>query len=343
MSYLVKGSKGSNPLLDAVFGPSEILLFGVDKLITRIDLKPATFFWITRQTLQEELGRLSNDQFVDFCLLLGSSFLRPFPLFENPSIPGKPLNIRDSLTMFNVAGRNALALCAQFEDDRRVQDLQYTDRYKRAFLAVKHHVFMDVEGRVEPMDAENIPSDVHELISQRLPDELYFYLSKGILSAKIPNYLTSGEVLVSLPLGAEDTTIYRRTVSDVLNPIRAQSIGLLSNSMHRFYQNKVINVRTWYDERSDKLINLRFLPSVKDAVQSWKLSSQALPESVRNLQVCSAVFIIPHSTNDGIVTPRFVQVCRPKFEMPGFCTQVVFRERRPSMYTCGGLFVCLPG
>jgi hypothetical protein len=256
-----------------------------------MDIESSQFFWITKQTCQDEMGRLSNEQFLDFCLLLGSSFLRTFPGFENPTFPGKSVSIRDALPIFNQAGRNALALCAQFEEDRRVQELQYADAYKRAFMTVKHHVIMDVDGKVAPMDSENAPSDMHELIGQRLPEELYFYLSKGVLGPEIPNYLTSGEVQISLPLGVEDTEIYRQTVSSTLTPIRTQSICLLSNSLHRFYQTKVINIRTWFDEKSDKSITLKTLPSVKETIQAWKIRSDQLPEGVKKLQVGSACYL----------------------------------------------------
>jgi len=268
-----------------VFGPSEILLYDIDKIITKIDMEQSQFYWVTKQACQEELGRLSNDQFIDFCLLLGSQYLRTFPPFENPAFPGKTINIRDALGMFNVAGRSAINLIAQFEEDRRVQELQYMDRYKRAFMSVKHHVFMDVDGKVAPMNPDHTPSDVHELIGQRLPEELYFYLSRGILGPNIPNYLTSGEVYVPLPLGVEDSDIYRQLVGDLLTPYRTQAICLLSNSLHRFYQTKVINVRTWYDEKSDRSINLKSLPSVKETIQAWKVRSEQLPEGVKKLQV----------------------------------------------------------
>ncbi|KAL4866335.1 hypothetical protein BDV12DRAFT_187514 [Aspergillus spectabilis] len=185
-------------------------MLSVVLLITRIDIDPAQFFWITKQTCQEELGRLSNDQFLDFALLLGSSFLPTFPLFENPGFPGKSVVVRDALPMFNAAGRTALGLCAQYDEERRMQDIQYTDLYKRAFMNVKHHVVIDVEGRVGPLDADNSPTDMHEVIGQRLPEELYYYISKGILGPDVPNYLTSAQVLISLPLGVEDTQIYRQ-------------------------------------------------------------------------------------------------------------------------------------
>ncbi|CAL5870703.1 uncharacterized protein PFLUO_LOCUS4943 [Penicillium psychrofluorescens] len=287
LSYL---TRGPNPVVDAVYGPSDILLFDIDKLVTKIETEPAQFFWVTKQTCQEELGRLSNEQFLDFLLLLGSPFLRSFPVFENPAFTGKGPNVRDALPMFNAAGRSALTLCGQFEEDRRMQELQYTDRYKRAYMVVKHHVYMDVDGRVGPMNAENTSSDTHELIGQRLPEELYFYLSKGVMGADIPNFLTSGEVRIKLPLGAEDTEVYRQLVGDKLTPIRTQSICLLANSLHRFYQTKVIHVRPWFDENSESSINLKGIPSVKETIQPWKAHGDQFPDSVKKLQAARGSF-----------------------------------------------------
>ncbi|KAJ5315431.1 hypothetical protein N7476_005738 [Penicillium atrosanguineum] len=299
--------RGANPVIDAIYGPSETLMFDIDKLVTKIETEPAQFFWINKQTCQEELGRLSNDQFLDFCLLLGSPFLRPCPLFENPGFPGKLPAIRDALPMFNAAGRNALTLCAQFEDDRRMQEFQYTDRYKRAWMVVKHHVYMDIDGRVNPMHPETSSSDLHELIGQRLPEELYFYLSKGILGPDVPNILTSGEVRVALPLGTEDTEVYRQLVGDTLNPIRTQSICLLANCLHRFYQTKVIKIQPWFDDNAERSINLKNLPSVKDTISSWKVSSEQFPENVKSLDASrgSIKFAIQSLNNSDFVSKTF--------------------------------------
>ncbi|PGH19435.1 hypothetical protein AJ80_03936 [Polytolypa hystricis UAMH7299] len=284
LAYL---EKGPNRFIDAVFGTSDLFLFEVDKVITKIDTDLHQFTWITKQVCQDDLGRLSNEQFVDFCLLLGSPYLRTFPPFENPSYPGKGVNIREAVALFNNSGRTALGLCTQFEDDRRVHDLQYADRFKRAYMTVKHHVIMDTEGKVGPLDPENVSSDLHELIGQRLPEELYFYMSNGILGAQVPNWLTSGELVIALPLGTEDTEVYRRLVGEQLMPIRTQSLCLLSNSLHRFYQTKAISIRPWFDEKSERSINLKDLPSVKDLVVSWKIQSEKFPEKIRELQTNS--------------------------------------------------------
>ncbi|RDW62993.1 MKT1 family protein [Aspergillus mulundensis] len=283
-------SNGPNSVIDAIWGPSEVLLFDVEKLITRIEIDPAQFFWITKHTCQDELGRLTNEQFLDFALLLGSSFLQTFPFFENPAFPGKAASVREALTMFNSTGRSALSLCGQYEEERRMQDLEYTDRYKRAYMNVKHHVVMDMEGRVGIMDVENAPNDMHEVIGQRLPEELYFYMSKGMLGPDVPNYLTSGEVLISLPLGIEDSQVYRRVAGEILAPLREQAIFLLSNNLHRFYQSKTIHVRTWYNENVDSTITLRTPPQVVHSILSWKISSERYTEGVKKLQGSSGPF-----------------------------------------------------
>ncbi|KAL2361646.1 hypothetical protein RJZ56_005463 [Blastomyces dermatitidis] len=288
LAYL---EKGPNRFVDAVFGPSDLFLFDIDKVITRLDTDLSKFTWITRQICQDDLGRITNEQFVEFCLLLGSRFLRAFPPFENVAFPGKNVNIREAMTAYNSAGRNALVLCGQIEDDHRINDLPYVEHFKRALMTVKHHIIMDIDGKVGPMDAENVSNDLHELIGQRLPEELYFYMSKGILGSQVPDWLTSGELLIRLPLGAEDSEIYRRLQGDLLTPIRTQALCLLSNSLHRFYQTKAINVRTWYAPKSTRSINLKEdLPSVKESTISWKLRSDKFPESVKQLQADSLPF-----------------------------------------------------
>ncbi|CRG90670.1 putative protein YlaA [Talaromyces islandicus] len=272
------------PFIDFVWGSTDVFLFDVEKLIIRLDLETSQFYWVSKENCKEEFGRLTNEQFLDFALLLGGPFLRTFPPFENTPFPGRSWNARDALNIFNSAGRNAITLCSQFEEDRRVQELGYLDRYKRAYLSVKHHVITDREGRVGPLEPESAPSDVHELIGQRLPEELYYYISKGLLGPNVPNNLTSGQLTVSLPFGVEDSEVYRHLTGQLLMPIREQAICLLSNCLHRFYQTKNINVRLWYEDTPGRTIELKNIPSVRDTIRSWKISHQKLPSKLAKLQ-----------------------------------------------------------
>jgi hypothetical protein len=42
------------------------------------------------------------------------------------------------------------------------------------------------------MTAADIPQDLHDVFTHRLPDEVYFYLSRGLLSPHALIWLTSG-------------------------------------------------------------------------------------------------------------------------------------------------------
>ncbi|KAJ5893497.1 hypothetical protein N7495_005188 [Penicillium taxi] len=309
LSYLVRGD---DPTVDAIYGPSETLLFDVERLIIKTELEHSQFTYLSKQTLQEELGRLSNNQFLEFCLLLGSPFLRSFPLFDSPLYPGKLPNVRDALPMFNSAGRNALNLLTQYDDDRRVQELQYIDRYKRAYMVVKHHIFMDIQGRVGPMDPENSTSDMHELIGLRLPEELYYYISRGVLGTDIPNFLTAGEVRLSLPLGTEDTEIYRHLVVNTLNPIRRQALCLLASSLHRFYMTKPIDIVPWFVDKP-KSITLKGYPSVRQTVEAWRIPTDMYSEKVKNLQAPrgSFLFAVQSLEDEGFAWESFVHPNTP--------------------------------
>ena len=45
-----------------------------------------------------------------------------------------------------------------------------------------------------------IPNDVHEIISQRLPPELYFYQSMGLLPLALLGSIVKGELIIRAPL-----------------------------------------------------------------------------------------------------------------------------------------------
>jgi hypothetical protein len=47
-------------------------------------------------------------------------------------------------------------------------------------------------GSLSTMTAADIPQDLHDVFTHRLPDEVYFYLSRGLLSPHALIWLTSG-------------------------------------------------------------------------------------------------------------------------------------------------------
>ncbi|KAI9678574.1 MAG: hypothetical protein M1817_005631 [Caeruleum heppii] len=256
--------------VDAVMGSSELLLFDIDKVITSIEPQHAHFNWISKQSCQDDLGKISGDMFTDAALLCGTSFLPTFPLLQR-----KPFIIRDTVSMMLAVGPSATSVCTHYQDDPQVQQVNYLDKYWRAKMAIKHHVVLAENGRVEPLDAQQAPSDVHEFIGQRLPEELYFYLSKGLVAPRVLDWLVTGELYESPPLDNGESDEYHRLVRDQLGPIRTQALALLSQPMSRFYHRKDVVARFWFDSGTEKILSHKELvPSPRDLTSGWNVKEK---------------------------------------------------------------------
>jgi len=168
-------------------------------------------------------------------------------------------------------GRTGHSVCIHHQDDPVFQSLNYLDRYRKARLAVKHHVVLTVDGRIEPLDVDHAPGDIHEFIGQRLPDELYFYLSRGIISPKVLNWITSSEIVELPPLDNGDSEDYKKLVRDQLGEIRSTTISLLSHSLARFFQYKDVNLRCWFDKANVKVISMRDLDNPIPLIKEWNV------------------------------------------------------------------------
>jgi Temperature dependent protein affecting M2 dsRNA replication len=178
--------------------------------------------------------------------------------------------------MLNGAGRSVIQLCNQWREDPLVQSLDYEDKYKRALLSLKHHVVLDKEGKAILMGSEYDAGDAHEFIGLRLPEELYFYISRAMLGPRVPNWLASGEIDLTLPVGCEDTEACRRLLGDQLTSLQTQTICLLSNCMNRFYQSRSIKIKTWFPLEIPKTINVKEEPPVKEKIAGWRVPETAL-------------------------------------------------------------------
>jgi len=284
LSYL---KKQPEQFIDCVLGSADCFLFSIDKIITGINIENenGSFCWLSKVACQERLDRASEDDFRDAQLLLGSAYLPTFPVLGRSNQRDRT-NIRDSLNLLRASGKSVIQLCHQNRDDAQVKQLEYADRYKKAIMTLRHHVVLETAGRVLPMDLEHAPGDVHEFVGQRLPEELYFYISKGMLGTQVPDWLTTGEVVLSLPSGCADTAPYRRLMREALNPVRTQAIGLLSNNLNWYYQKKSVQLKLWYESNNtDQTVNLKELPSIEAKISGWKVGEDTLPGAIRSSQV----------------------------------------------------------
>src|ERR1700744_3451754 len=180
-------------------GSTECFLFGVDRVVTDFNLNDSTLSMISRGAC-EGILKADKDLPRDAQLLLGTSFTPTFPVLEAMSTT-KSTGIADAVLILKGFGNSVIQLCHYHRENPQVQNSKYADRYKKAIMTIRHHVIMDKKGVVAPLHFDDAPGDVHEFVGQRLPEELFFYISKGMLGPQIPNWLTSGEIVLSLPGG----------------------------------------------------------------------------------------------------------------------------------------------
>lgn len=293
--------------IDAIYGPSELFFFGVEKLITKFDLayqsyeisdkgnykkasqfvpENSTFQWIDRRICLEELGRIPVDVFVDACLLAGSKFLNPFPPMENPALFSKGYSMRDVINLIMTCGQSVTQVCTQYSNDPAVKEVDYLDRYKRALTVIKHHIVITKDGEIEALDKERAPLDLHDCIGQRLPEELNMYLSRGMIQTRVLNWLTSGTIYITAPFDGGDSIEYQNLMKNQLEPMRRQVLSLLADSVHRYYQRKEITTKLWFDPSYEAKINIKdLLPSRKDLLSKWNVKGDVIVEQRRKLEV----------------------------------------------------------
>lgn len=292
LAQLVYYEKHPSQFIDAVYGPSELFCFGIDKLITKFQmaddiqnmgeknipespvLELSTFQWIDRRDCLAALNTNVN-VFIDALMLAGSGLLPTFPPLENENVYRKPFNMRNVVEMITSCGGSVVRLCAQYSTDPAVKGV-YLDQYKRALTRIRYHVIMTDEGEVEILDKSHAPDDAHECIGLRLPEELYMYLSRGMLRPRVLNWLTSGKISITQPLAGGDGRPYQNLVKVQLDPLRRQALSLLTEPIHRYYHSRDITTSLWFDPSYDGKFNMRDISSPRDLLSKWNVKNNLI-------------------------------------------------------------------
>ena len=252
-------------------------------MITKFKPEQSLFDWIDRRECLTELGNIPGHVFIDALMLAGSSLLPKFPPVSNQTV--QP-SLRSIVLSISNAGGSVARLCAQYPTDPNIKG--YLDLYKRAMTRVKHHVVITAEGDVEALDKEHAPDDVHECIGLRLPEELYMYLSRGMLRPGVLNWLTSAKISIMQPPAGGDAQNYQTLVRSQLEPMRKQALSLLTEPIHRYFHTRDIVTKLWFDPSYEGKFNMKDQPSIRDQLSKWH---------VRNAQIEDVSGPINNNTN----------------------------------------------
>jgi hypothetical protein len=260
-------------------------MYEIDQLITKLDFEQAQFSWVTRRECIEALGATSTAMFVDACLLSGCSILPTLPQLENDltASPRAP-KIRAAADLLKRTQTNGNALCLQYQDDPAMMAMNYLDRYRKASLYIKHYVCIRPNGKIESVDGASAPSDLNNIMGNRLPEEAFAYLSRGVISPEVLSWIASNEITERPPLDGGEADVYRRLVSDGLTPLRTSALSLLTYSLARFYQHKQIYLRCWFNPSAPKTLNVADTPDPKTMLSGWNVRLDQLTAKATKLE-----------------------------------------------------------
>ncbi|KAI7872052.1 temperature dependent protein affecting M2 dsRNA replication-domain-containing protein [Spinellus fusiger] len=228
-------------LISAVYGGSELLMFSIDKIISGIDYEKLSYSWISKKTILQDL-HVSEEQFLDICILAGFEYCPSFPPFNTNVISFSFKGIHE-LIQQHKTGLNAIQF---YSHDPCVAKTNYIDAFFRARCAIKFHLVMTDEGQVRPLNIEQAPNDIHEFIGYRLPDELYYYLMCCLVGPQSINTLVSGVLIENPPLDNGETVEYRRFLIPLLE-LRTQTLSLLTQPLHQYYQGRKVVSYFWFE------------------------------------------------------------------------------------------------
>jgi hypothetical protein len=300
----------SKAYIHAIFGPTDTLLYpGVDKLITALDLTSAnpSFTFASKRSFLQELS-VTDDQFLDIGILVGFDHSLPFP----PTVHEQALKATVDMVRYYKSGHAAVSA---FSEHPAVKTIQYSDHYARTRSMIKYSLILSSEGTVLPLPlainvpvtqhghpshhphhptAGDIPQDLHDIFTNRLPDEIYFYLSRGLLGPQALVWLTSGQIVENPPLDNGETTEYKRFVKEVITDgqtgPRATALALISSVGHSFWANRKVLGFFWFEPpnpHNQKAIqhNSPQTAQLAERVAGWNVTYSIVEEELRRQNV----------------------------------------------------------
>ncbi|KIY44975.1 XPG I-region protein [Fistulina hepatica ATCC 64428] len=280
--------------IHAIYGPTDTLLYpATDKLITSIDLSSpanATFSFISKRSIIAE-SSINEEQYLDIGILMGHEFSPPFP----PAVHEQGLKMIVDLVKYYKTGHTVVTA---FAEHPQVKQMNYMEYFARIRSMVKFSLVFTSEGTVVPLPVATstnhshhpeIPADLHDIFTNRLPDEVFFYLSRGLLGPQALIWLTTGQIVESPPLDNGETTEYKRFIKEVITEgqtgPRATALALLGSVLHSFWTTRKVTGVFWFENPSHNPKVVQHTSSqtaqLAERVASWNVTTTIVEDELR--------------------------------------------------------------
>ncbi|KAI5955226.1 hypothetical protein KGF54_001787 [Candida jiufengensis] len=313
LSYLYQAK-----IIDAIYGSTDLLLTKIDKFILGMEFQSKDFRYVDKHKVLQEL-RINERQFQDLSLMVGCN-IQPntFSIFPKPLPNYPPINIfkygLDSIYQYAQMSGNHQDLYGYILN---LNDPKLIDWYLKGQSIIKFAPIITKEGYVELYNVEmtklgldknvdflsddeenptdesgnntparplvKIPNNLHEIISQRLPPELYYYESLGLLPLQLLSSIARGRLDLRPPPELGRCENYKKLInSKFYNNLLDQQYNLITQLLARYYQVKKINVHFWFTDNVLELNN-RMNPPIARKVENLFMKSSDKVFNIKNL------------------------------------------------------------
>ncbi|KYQ89439.1 5'3'-exonuclease N- and I-domain-containing protein [Tieghemostelium lacteum] len=288
--------------LNAVYGSPELLLFGVQRLIIDIDFEKGTYVWVDLKTILQELA-MTHDQFIDACLICGYEYCAnsPFP-FAKDNFRVVCEMVKASHSGFDVIRNYAHVLGPSLD--------KYLDQFLRTKTLIQNHLILYSSGVCEPIykdvTYQNKLTEINTIFGSRLPNDVYFYISQGVISQQVINNFVSGSLVEPSPaIDFEEL----RTMLEYLKRIRTKTIGLLAFSLNNDLKSKSVKFTRWFEPKESDIYQnfdeIAVLPKYMSENLQRQIKSKSADEPVNLHYVCKSIQNISNVHVRGVANDTF--------------------------------------
>jgi Temperature dependent protein affecting M2 dsRNA replication len=225
--------------MDCIYSDSDILLYEVDRVVLGIDFEAGTFSWIFKDDIREYKQPAFNaatfhEIFMDVCILAGGIYDCPVlpTLAGSLSSMGSVFTFERAIDLLRTYG-HGITVIRELSPDLP----DYTDRFARTKGCLTYMPVITDKNGVETLSKKNVPNNIAMLITPRLANEIYFYISRHLVGTNMYDLLISDHMKIHAPLDGGDSLEYRNLLNEMI-PLRTTCLSLLASHSNRFLHHK---------------------------------------------------------------------------------------------------------
>lgn len=263
----------------AVLGSQELLLYPIkDHIIKTIDWEAGIVKMTSKKLLTQRLG-CSESMFIDVLLMTGTSFLPPFPPLLDVNPMGLP-SVNDAANMLRTAEKSVANLCGSFNDVLKRTIPDWLDQYHKARMMIEHLIYIEEDGSLKVHNFDTLTKDNYKYLGKQLPPELLHYLNTGLISARLPGWLTHARITILPSLDGVVSDEYKKLVTSQLITVREQTLLLVLPRLNRAISYVKFPVRVWYDDKFEyEIVPPRSATNpVLEQAQKWNVKDATMKQ-----------------------------------------------------------------